>query len=233
MGGGGLTSETEIVAVLPRDFTCIRYLDLNTFFVAFLCISNGNKLFHYPPHELLYTLSPFQEKIIQTWGQVCDMHTGPGLRRSQEPPNYLKVNNLYSIISFFTYITRINSTSLKLQLIQLYYEVVQNKFALEGKDSGSMEFIDPTTFTRYKGYIQVGLQIESSYTRRCSLHHAPTQPEMIFIPILQRHHWHLLVVNFDGKAHTTITGKQRRGTRLRLIEWYAFEYIFFKILSMK
>lgn len=84
--------------------------------------------------------------------------------------------------------------------------IIKKKLMIEGKDLGRVKFVDPTTFTRYKGYIQHRGQIETEFYREMlAMHWSPTEPEMIFVPILQTHHWHLLIAIFNVKALTTTT----------------------------
>lgn len=51
----------------------------------------------------------------------------------------------------------------KSQLFFLYYKIIQNKVEKEGKDPGRFEYMDPTTFTRFKGYIQQGGKDEAKF----------------------------------------------------------------------
>lgn len=74
-----------------------------------------------------------------------------------------------------------------MQLIELYYEIIQNKVVVEGKDSGRFEFVNPTTFTG--GYIQHGGDLESEFYREMlAAYQAPTEPKMIFVLIKHVHH---------------------------------------------
>lgn len=87
------------------------------------------------------------------------------------------------------------------ELFSLYYKIIQNKVAVEGKDPGRFEYIDPTAFMRYKGYVQRG-EDEARFMEMMVPHRGNREPEIIFVPIKQVHHWHLLIMNFNGKAFT-------------------------------